>query len=77
MAEEFGKELDLDTEEIGEELFDEDLMTFDDELDEFDEEALAKASKRKKRIILITGIALGLAIAAALIAIVACKKKED
>ena len=77
MTEEFGKDIELETEEPGEELFDEDIMTFDDDLEEIDEEAIAKASKRKKQIILIAGIALGLAIATALIAIFACKKKED
>jgi len=77
MTEEFGKDIELETEELGEELFDEDIMTFDDDIEEIDEEAIAKASKRKKQIILIAGIALGLAIATALIAIFACKKKED
>lgn len=77
MTEEFGKDIELETEEPGEELFDEDIMTFDDDIEEIDEEAIAKASKRKKQIILIAGIALGLAIATALIAIFACKKKED
>lgn len=77
MTEEFGKDIELETEELDEELFDEDIMTFDDDLEEIDEEAIAKASKRKKQIILIAGIALGLAIATALIAIFACKKKED
>jgi len=77
MTEEFGKDIELETEGLDEELFDEDIMTFDDDLEEIDEEAIAKASKRKKQIILIAGIALGLAIATALIAIFACKKKED
>lgn len=77
MTEEFGKDIELETEELDEELFDEDIMTFDDDSEEIDEEVLVKASKRKKQIILIAGIALGLAIATALIAIFACKKKED
>lgn len=81
MTEEFGKDIELENEaledELDEELFDEDLLLYDDDLDEIDEEALAKASKRKKQIILIAGIALGLAIATALIAIFACKKKDD
>ncbi len=77
MTEEFGKDIELETEALDEELFDEDIMTFDDEYEELEEEAVAKAAKRKKQIILIAGIALGLAIATALIAIFACKKKED
>lgn len=77
MTEEFGKDIELENEELGEELFDEDIMTFEDEYDELEEEAAAKAAKRKKQIILIAGIAVGLAIAAALVAIFVCKKKED
>lgn len=77
MTEEFGKDIELETEALDEELFDEDIMTFDDEYEELEEEAVAKAAKRKKQIILIAGIALGLAIATALIAIFACKKKDD
>lgn len=77
MTEEFGKDIELENEELDEELFDEDIMTFEDDFEEIDEEAAAKASKRKKQIILIAGIAVGLAIAAALIAIFACKKKEN
>lgn len=77
MTEEFGKELELENDELDEELFDEDLLLYDGDLDEFDEEELKKSSKRKKQIILIAGIALGLAIATALIAIFACKKKDN
>ncbi len=77
MTEEFGKDIELENEELDEELFDEELLMYDDDLEEIDEEALEKASKRKKQIILIAGIAVGLAIAAALIAIFACKKKDD
>lgn len=77
MTEEFGKDIELETEALDEELFDEDLLMYDDDLEEIDEEAAAQASKRKKQIILIAGIALGLAIATALIAIFACKKKDD
>lgn len=77
MTEEFGKDIELETDALDEELFDEDIMTFDDEYEELEEEAVAKAAKRKKQIILIAGIALGLAIATALIAIFACKKKDD
>lgn len=77
MTEEFGKDIELETDALDEELFDEDLLTYDDDLEEIDEEAAAQASKRKKQIILIAGIALGLAIATALIAIFACKKKDD
>ena len=77
MTEEFGKDIELETDALDEELFDEDLLMYDDDLEEIDEEAAAHASKRKKQIILIAGIALGLAIATALIAIFACKKKDD
>ncbi|MBQ3003631.1 MAG: hypothetical protein IJB88_03105 [Clostridia bacterium] len=77
MTEEFGKDIELETDALDEELFDEDLLMYDDDLEEIDEEAAAQASKRKKQIILIAGIALGLAIATALIAIFACKKKDD
>lgn len=77
MTEEFGKDIELETDTLDEELFDEDLLTYDDDLEEIGEEAAAQASKRKKQIILIAGIALGLAIATALIAIFACKKKDD
>lgn len=77
MTEEFGKDIELENDALDEELFDEDLLMYDDDLEEIDEEAAAQASKRKKQIILIAGIALGLAIATALIAIFACKKKGD
>lgn len=77
MTEEFGKDIELENDALDEELFDEDLLMYDDDLEEIDEEAAAQASKRKKQIILIAGIALGLAIATALIAIFACKKKDD
>ena len=78
MTEEFGKDIELEADALDEEeLFDEDLLLYDGDLDEFDEEEIAKASKRKKQIILIAGIALGLAIATALIAIFACKKKDN
>jgi flagellar basal body-associated protein FliL len=40
-------------------------------------EEAARRAKKKKRIILIAGIAVGLAIAAVLVAIFAGKKKED
>ena len=48
MTEEFGKDIELETDALDEELFDEDIMTFDDEYEELEEEAVAKAAKRKK-----------------------------
>ncbi|MBQ8325256.1 MAG: hypothetical protein IJY89_03470 [Clostridia bacterium] len=80
--EELNKELTLDNEvedtEIDEvDLLNEEISDLEEELDEYEMAEAARRAKKKKRIILIAGIAVGLAIAAVLIAIFAGKKKED
>jgi len=79
---ELNKELTLDNEvedaEIDEvDLLNEEISDLEEELDEYEMAEAARRAKKKKRIILIAGIAVGLAIAAVLIAIFAGKKKED
>ena len=80
--EELNKELTLDNEvedaEIDEvDLLNEEISDLEEELDEYEMAEAARRAKKNKRIILIAGIAVGLAIAAVLIAIFAGKKKED
>lgn len=80
--EELNKELTLDNEvedtEIDEvDLLNEEISDLEEELDEYEMAEAARRAQKKKRIILIAGIAVGLAIAAVLIAIFAGKKKED
>ena len=58
-------------------LLNEEIADLEEELDEYEMEEAARRAKKKKRIILIAGIAVGLAIAAVLVAIFAGKKKED
>lgn len=58
-------------------LLNEEISDLEEELDEYEMAEAARRAKKKKRIILIAGIAVGLAIAAVLVAIFAGKKKED
>ena len=66
-----------DTEIDEVDLLNEEISDLEEELDEYEMAEAARRAKKKKRIILIAGIAVGLAIAAVLIAIFAGKKKED
>lgn len=81
MAEELDMDFNFDTDELNDgdtvDLLEEEMGDLEDELDEYEAEETARRAKKKKRIILIAGIAIGLAIAAALVAIFACRKKED
>lgn len=67
---------DLEEQDTTDSLEDE-IEDLEDEIDEYEAENAARRAKRKKRIILFAGIAVGLAIAAVLIAVFAGKKKED
>ena len=72
----FGNEVDdADVDEV--DLLNEEISDLEEELDEYEIAEAARRSKKKKRIILIAGIVVGLAIAAVLVAIFAGKKKED
>ena len=78
--EELNKDVILEDEEIEldeVDLLNEEIADLEEELDEYEMEEAARRAKKKKRIILIAGIAVGLAIAAVLVAIFAGKKKED
>ena len=78
--EELNKDVILEDEEIEldeVDLLNEEIADLEEELDEYEMEESERRAKKKKRIILIAGIAVGLAIAAVLVAIFAGKKKED
>ncbi len=72
----FGNEVDdVEIDEV--EILNEEISDLEEELDEHEAAEAARRAKKKKRIILIAGIVVGLAIAGVLIAIFAGKKKED
>jgi tetrahydromethanopterin S-methyltransferase subunit G len=66
---------DLDVDTTG--LMEEGIDDLEDELAEYEAEEAARRAKKRKRIILIAGIVVGLAIAAVLIAVFANKRKNN
>lgn len=78
--EELNKDYTFDTDDLDvdtTDLLEDEIEDLEDELEEYEAEEAARRAKKRKRIILIAGIVVGLAIAAVLIAIFANKRKND
>jgi tetrahydromethanopterin S-methyltransferase subunit G len=80
LMEELNKDYTFDTDDLDvdtTELMEDEIGDLEDELEAYEAEEAARRAKKKKRIILIAGIVVGLAIAAVLIAVFANKRKND